>query len=339
MPLLRKNNKLSEEGDLEDALNQVMILFKYIEDKDVFQTFYSTKLSKRLIHGVSASEESEASMISKLKEACGFEYTNKLQRMFTDMSLSKDLTQQFKEKQESLPDPEDISFTVMVLGTNFWPLAPPTHSFNIPEDLSKTYERFQRYYQQKHSGRKLTWLWNYSKNELRTNYLNQKYILMTSTYQTAVLVQYNDNDTLSLDELIAATNLPKDTMLQILSVLVKAKILINEEQDQYDLNPNFKSKKIRVNLNQPIKAEVKAEASEVLKSVDEDRKYVIQATIVRIMKARKTMKNQPLIAEVTVQLSQRFTPKIPDIKKAIETLLEKEYIERAEEKDTFNYVA
>lgn len=60
-----------------------MILFKYLEDKDVFQTFYTTKLSKRLIHGVSASDEAEASMISKLKEACGFEYTNKLQRMFT----------------------------------------------------------------------------------------------------------------------------------------------------------------------------------------------------------------------------------------------------------------
>ena len=64
-----------------------MILFKYLEDKDVFQTFYSTKLSKRLIHGVSASDESEASMISKLKEACGFEYTNKLQRMFTGQSF------------------------------------------------------------------------------------------------------------------------------------------------------------------------------------------------------------------------------------------------------------
>jgi cullin 1 len=36
-----------------------------------------------------------------------------------------------------------------------------------------------------------------------------------------------------------------------------------------------------VNLNQPIKAEVKAESSDVLKTVDEDRKYVIQATIVR----------------------------------------------------------
>lgn len=64
-----------------------MVLFKYLEDKDVFQTFYTTKLSKRLIHGVSASDEAEASMISKLKEACGFEYTNKLQRMFTGLII------------------------------------------------------------------------------------------------------------------------------------------------------------------------------------------------------------------------------------------------------------
>lgn len=105
---------------------------------------------------------------------------------------------------------------------------------------------------------------------------------------------------------------------------------------EYCLSSGFKSKKIRVNLNLPIKAEVKAESSDVLKTVDEDRKYVIQATIVRyvapllslryvilnavsnrIMKARKTMKNQQLIQEVISQISQRFSPKIPDIKKVI----------------------
>jgi hypothetical protein len=68
-----------------------------------------------------------------------------------DMSLSKDLTQQFKERQETAPDPDDISFSVMVLGTNFWPLTPPNYQFNIPEDLNKTYNRFQMYYQSKHS--------------------------------------------------------------------------------------------------------------------------------------------------------------------------------------------
>jgi len=338
--LLRKNNKMAEEEDLESALNRVMVLFKYLEDKDVFQTFYTTKLSKRLIHGVSASDEAEASMISKLKEACGFEYTNKLQRMFTDMSLSKDLTDQFKERMAQNHDDMDINFSIMVLGTNFWPLNAPNNEFNIPADILPVYNRFSQYYQTKHSGRKLTWLWNYSKNELRTNYLNQKYILMTSSYQMAVLLQYNDNDTLSLDELATATAISKDVLTQVLAILVKAKILINEEKDQYDLNPNFKSKKIRVNLNLPIKAEVKAESADVLKTVDEDRKYVIQATIVRIMKARKTMKNNALIQEVISQISQRFAPKIPDIKKAIDTLLEKEYIERVEgTRDTFNYVA
>jgi len=228
----------------------------------------------------------------------------------------------------------------MVLGTNFWPLNPPSHDFVIPVEVLPTYDRFQKYYQTKHSGRKLTWLWNYSKNELRTNYLNQKYILMTSSYQMAVLLQYNQNDTMSLDELVAATSISKDILSQVLAVLVKAKILINDEKEQYDLNPNFKSKKIRVNLNLPIKAEVKAESADVLKAVDEDRKYVIQATIVRIMKARKTMKNQALIQEVISQISQRFAPNIPDIKKGIETLLEKEYMERVDgSKDTFAYIA
>jgi cullin 1 len=81
-------------------------------------------------------------MISKLKEACGFEHTNKLQRMFAgnipftldakrlltdliDMSLSKDLTDSFKDCMGQNYNDMDINFSIMVLGTNFWPLSPP----------------------------------------------------------------------------------------------------------------------------------------------------------------------------------------------------------------------
>ena len=154
------------------------------------------------------------------------------------MSLSKDLTDQFKERMQQNHDDMDITFSIMVLGTNFWPLNPPTHDFTIPAEIAPTYDRFQKYYQSKHSGRKLTWLWNYSKNELRTNYLKQKYMLMTSSYQMAVLVQYNMQDTISLDELVTATANSKDILTQVLALLVKAKVLVNEEQDQYDLNPS-----------------------------------------------------------------------------------------------------
>ena len=73
-----------------------MTIFKFIEEKDVFQKFYSKNLSIRLVNGCSASDDAEASFISQLKEACGFEYTSKLQRMCTDMTVSKDLNEDFK---------------------------------------------------------------------------------------------------------------------------------------------------------------------------------------------------------------------------------------------------
>lgn len=51
-----------------------MIVFKYIEDKDVFQKFYANMLAKRLVQHNSASDDAEASMISKLKVSLYIDY-------------------------------------------------------------------------------------------------------------------------------------------------------------------------------------------------------------------------------------------------------------------------
>ena len=74
-----------------------MVIFKYIEDKDVFLKFYSKMLAKRLVTDSSASDEAESSMIGRLKQMCGFEYTTKLQRMFTDSGLSKEISDNFRK--------------------------------------------------------------------------------------------------------------------------------------------------------------------------------------------------------------------------------------------------
>lgn len=54
-------------------------------------------------------------MISKLKQACGFEYTSKLQRMFQDMSLSKDLNERFKNHIQASGDPLDCKLKLAIM--------------------------------------------------------------------------------------------------------------------------------------------------------------------------------------------------------------------------------
>ncbi|KAJ3195927.1 hypothetical protein HK101_010606 [Irineochytrium annulatum] len=337
--LLRKSSKVSDEKEIEEILNSVMTVFKYVEDKDVFQKFYSKMLAKRLVNGTSASDDAESSMISKLKEACGFEYTSKLQRMFTDMNLSKDLNNAFKETMLKNHDKDELlDFSILVLNTSCWPLQSTSTSFNMPEDLLKTYNRFSAFYQNKHSGRKLNWNWSLSKGELKANYCKASktgYTYQVSTYQMGILLQFNTAVSNTWEDLLASTGLTPENLSSQMTTLVKSKILLCEGTQfaagsKYDLNMDFKSKKVRIQLNQPAKSEVKAETEETHKTIEEDRKLLIQAAIVRIMKTRKAAKHQTLITEVISQLTARFKPKVTDIKKCIDILLEKEYLERKE---------
>lgn len=292
--LLKKSAKSAEEADLEASLIQVMTVFKYIEDKDVFQKFYSRMLAKRLVHSSSASEDAETSMIGKLKEACGFEYTNKLQRMFQDIQISTDLNSSFKESQGRSLSAEEakarVDASYHILGTGFWPLTPPQTNFIPPPEIVTTYNNFQNFYFSKHSGRKLTWLWQLCKGEMRANYIkNTKvpFTFMVSTFQMAILLLFNDSETVTYEDAQKATALSAEYLDPSLNVFVKAKVLLPspdngkaEPGTTYALNYNFKNKKIKVNLNITVKSEAKQEVEDTHKTIEEDRKLLMQVCIV-----------------------------------------------------------
>ncbi|KAI2602836.1 Cullin-domain-containing protein [Hypoxylon sp. NC1633] len=342
--LLRKSGTGVEESELDTTLTQIMTVFKYIEDKDVFQKFYSRMLARRLVHSNSSSDDAETSMISKLKEACGFEYTNKLQRMFQDMQISKDLNTGFREHTKGLQmDKQPLDSTYSILGTSFWPLTPPNTTFNPPAEIQTDIDRFTLFYKNKHEGRKLSWLWQLCKGEIKTGYCRSSktpYTFQVSVYQMAILLMYNSKDVHSYEDITEVTQLTNEVLDSAVGILCKAKVLLMKPDGEkpgpghtFHLNYDFKSRKIRVNLNIGTKTEQKQEEADTNKTIEEDRQLVLQSAIVRIMKARKKMKHAQLVGECISQIRSRFNPKVGDIKKCIEILLDKEYLERLEDEE------
>ncbi|CAL8109561.1 unnamed protein product [Orchesella dallaii] len=346
--LLKKTGRNYEDQELDELLNQAMIIFKFIEDKDVFQKYYSRMLANRLVGSMSASDDAESSMITKLKVACGYEYTTKLQRMYQDIGLSKDMNEDFKLwlGRQQIAEPMKVDFSIMVLSFGSWPFSQDSNdTFLLPQVLEPCVNIFTQYYQEMHTGRKLSWLYSKSKGEVLANCFGSKYTFVMSTYSIGLLTQYNVKDSYKLYELVEATQLREDVVTQIVQLFMKANILKSfDDEDKLSLQSEiylfkgYKNKRYKVNLMQPLKTEVKLEDEKTQASVEDGRLMECQAAIVRIMKARKIMEHQNLLSEVIMQLNHRFKPTIQLIKKCIDILIEREYLGRREgEHNTYEY--
>lgn len=102
--LLRKtplSKKLTSE-EIEAKLKEVLLVLKYVQNKDVFMRYHKAHLTRRLILDISADSEIEENMVEWLREVgMPADYVNKLARMFQDIKVSEDLNQAFKEMHKN----------------------------------------------------------------------------------------------------------------------------------------------------------------------------------------------------------------------------------------------
>lgn len=89
---LRKGLKGAGAGadaDVEAVLDKAMALFRHLQEKDVFEKYYKQHLAKRLLGGRTVSDDAERGVLVKLKTECGYQFTSKLESMFTDVRTSR----------------------------------------------------------------------------------------------------------------------------------------------------------------------------------------------------------------------------------------------------------
>ncbi|TRY79639.1 hypothetical protein TCAL_11956 [Tigriopus californicus] len=344
--LLKKSQKGISENEIDEKLSKSITVFKYLDDKDVFQKFYSRNLGKRLIHQQSHSMDLEEAMINRLKQACGYEFTNKFHRMFTDISVAEDLNSKFTDYLNDNTVNVGINYFVRVLQQGAWPMS---HTgllpLNIPQELERTVQAYEKFYAKQFNGRKLTWLHHLSNGDVKLGYLNKSYIVNMSTFQMALLLLFEKSESLSYDELRETTNIQAEAFPRHVQSLLDSKLLLcNTEEltatSVISLNMKYSNKRTKFRIAGTVQRETPQEVEQTHQAVDEDRKMYLQAAIVRIMKSRKVLKHNLLIQEVISQSKSRFTPSIPMIKKVIENLIDKAYIERTKNSsDEYAYMA
>ncbi|KAL5236660.1 hypothetical protein ACI65C_004070 [Semiaphis heraclei] len=267
--ILKKGVRGLTENDVELALDKVMVIFRFIEGKDVFERYYKNHLAKRLLLNKSVSNDNEKIMISKLKTECGSLFTSKLEVMLKDMSLSNTIMAEFKEYTAKSNDQflHAMDLTVRVLTTGFWPTF-ALSKCNVPLVPRSVFTEYELFYLRKHKGRKLTlqpqlgsadldavfYGSKLSDNELSTsvsssaNSLNtstvRKHVIQVSTYQMCILLMFNTHEKLSFESIRSATDIPDKDLISALQSLALGKpsqriLLKTPKCKEIELNHEF----------------------------------------------------------------------------------------------------
>ncbi|XP_063933832.1 cullin-4A-like [Zophobas morio] len=344
--LKQSSKNINEEG-LDALFDKVIVLFRSIQGKDVFEAFYKKDLAKRLLLERSLSLDAERSMLSKLKQECGSNFTYKLEGMFNDLETSKILMTSFVKSEWYSNTMKNFSVNVLTAG--HWPSYSPSPNLAYPEQVQLFRKNFCEFYTSTNPNRKLTWVPSLEQCTLKVNLardasLKEEKELYVSCSQAIVLLLFNEKEQFSYHDVSIRTGLDEATLKHILQTLTfgKVKLLLKEpdsfavtEHCIFTLKKELKTKSKKVRINQLQIKDTLQEQEDTTQRVYQDRQWQIDAAVVRIMKTRRMLSHNELLQQLFQQL--KFPATVQDVKKRLESLIERDYISKEENNDCINY--
>jgi cullin 1 len=288
--------------------------------------------------------------------------------MFNDVKVSDERVPKFKQYCEAKGKNLEIDLQVTVLNDLYWPLSKQTE-ITLPKELIPCVKAFEEYYASQTDKRRLTWLYNQGNVVMNHTIIDEKkrkrkIELTVSCIQACILLLFNESPAYKFGDIREILGTTEEMLKFSITPLVfsNMRILANKgsdgkgkqkgkDEDEGDeanklsaasLQPEDiiqltqlrTGGKLKIAYPQGHAGMLASERDGMVKKNLEERIIKIELALVRIMKARGTLKQQELIAESTKQLVKFFKPDPRLMKKRIENLMERGFMRRDEDDQT-----
>jgi hypothetical protein len=347
-------------------MDDVASLYEYIREKDVFQVRYRELLAQRLLSNNSAGVGMERAMKGKLvaKGTGSVTWENELTTMLADVEASTEFTTRFRQSKGEILRSAGLEVSVTVCTGQMWPEhVAVTDTSMLPEAMREVAASAASHYRMAdaHATRAVSWRLDRGTAEVAVEFVGGRKILVVTTLMVAVLhaldtlppgvkfITWADLQT----KLDIKTGEPAARVLaaHVLS-LADPKYGVVQKSNPKEPKSLGDNEKLMIAKNMaaahkntakvfiPLHMErTEEDISKQQRAVAASRQQILEAAIVRIMKARKSSSYQDLQREVLNQ-TQQFQPDTATFKASLEKVLADDYVSRDEDDRTmYHYVA
>ena len=352
-----KRGKDQESLEVEEQIENIFEMVNLTAERVAFLHFYEQTLKSRLLSVTNYYESMENDFLKRITQIMGEQQIIKIKGMIQDMVNSQKINTDFQKflqgRSKKYAAIKGLDLEISLLTKSKWPA--DVLELNIckpPRIMAEVEKAFDEYYHSdsKGTGKKIDWLYGEGFIEVIGTYKKGKKNLIVSVPQYAALdtlQRANKDMKLTLGELRNIIGYNKKMQAPIFGPLIAKKILCREkdkkakisDEELFWINTKFKSKNRKLNLiNRKTLKNRNAKADK--KAINDIKKVSIEAAVVRIMKSKKVAKFNVLAADVRKVLQDYFQPSDSLLRRMIEDLIKREYLERDEdEMNLFRYKA
>lgn len=291
---------LEKEIDSYELFDQYIDLFRLLNSKDVFETYYTQLLTRRMLAYKSHNMDAEKHFVRKLTDLCGPDYTRRMTELFQDKERSIAALKEFQQANKKTPP----FFHPLVFSKLAWATLPELKT-KLPKDIQKYSTKYENFFQQRF---KMTLEWNaqLTRSTLEVKNLNTLKEIKCSGHYASIIMLFNEYSKIGLDAMADMLDIGVEDVEPALKILSGKKgdhlLLYDSDKNAYKINKHHTFDKSRMTLPF-IFNQFKLDEEEKSKvTITQNHDQQIDAGIMKIVKAERTIDIDEIFAKLQYEM-------------------------------------